>query len=46
MKIFQQLDDATIKELAEEMTISTYKKGDTIIEYGKIDDSYDLFIYF
>ena len=34
------MDDASIKELAEEMMVSTYKKGENIIEFGKIDETY------
>lgn len=41
MKLFQKIDDAAIKELAEEMFVNTYKMGDTIIEFGTNDETYD-----
>ena len=39
MELFRNLDDSSIKELAEEMVVNSYKTGDIIIEFGKIDDS-------
>ena len=39
MEVFSSLDDSAIKSLAEQMEISTYKKGQTIIEYGIVDDT-------
>lgn len=44
MELFRHMDDASIEALAEEMLLSTYKKGEIIIEFGKIDDSYNIFL--
>jgi len=40
VRLFEKLDDSSVKELAEEMLVQTYKKGEIIIEFGKIDETY------
>lgn len=37
------MDEASIEALSEEMLVDAYRKGEVIIEFGKVDESYNIF---